>query len=91
MIQVGFEEAESRTLSETGPMSCIVFCWEGKVQLSCDSQVEGKGIAMYGEGDSDMHIQHWDVCCVYWKNYKEELRRRVTCWLPEADFRRGCN
>ena len=26
-----FEEAECRTLSETGPMSCVVFCWEGEV------------------------------------------------------------
>ena len=70
LIQVGFEETESRTLSDTGPISCVVFCWEGKVQLSCDSQVEGKGIAMYGEGDRDLHIQHWDVCRVYWKNQK---------------------
>ena len=51
LIQVRLEEAESRTLSETGPMSCVVFCWEGEVQLPWDSQVEGKGIAMCGEGD----------------------------------------
>ena len=25
MIQVRFEEAETGTLSETGPMSCVVF------------------------------------------------------------------
>ena len=59
--------------------------------MFCDSQVEDKGIAMCGEGDSDMYIQHWDVCCVYWKNWKEELRRQVRCWLPEGGFRRGCN
>ena len=53
-------------------MSCVVFCWGGEVQLPCDNQVEGKGIAMCGEGDSDMHIQHWDVLCVL-----EELERRV--------------
>ena len=52
------------------------------------SQVEGKGIAMCGERASDMHIQYWDVCCVYWKNWKEELRRQVRCWLPEGGFRR---
>ena len=33
MIQVRFEEAESRTLSETGPMSCVVFV--GKGRYSC--------------------------------------------------------
>ena len=33
MIQVKFEEAESRTLSETGPMSCVVFV--GKGRYSC--------------------------------------------------------
>ena len=46
MIQVRFEEAESRTLSETGPMSCAVFCWEGEWSLPCNSQLEGKGIVM---------------------------------------------
>ena len=46
---------------------------------------------MCDEGDSDMHIQHWDVCCVYWKNWKEELRRWVRCWLSEVGFRRGRN
>ena len=25
--------------------------------MPCDNQVEGKGIAMCGEGDSDTHIQ----------------------------------
>ena len=59
--------------------------------MSYDSQDEGKGISLCEEGDSDMHIQHWDVCCVHWKNWKEELRRRVRCWLPEGGFRRGCN
>ena len=56
-----------------------------------DKQVEGKGIAMCGEGDSDMHIQHLDVYCVYWKNWKEELRRQVRFWLSEVGFRRGRN
>ena len=59
--------------------------------MPCNSQVEGKGIAACGEGDSDMHVQHWDVSCVYWKNWKEELRRWVRCWLPEEGFRRGRN
>ena len=72
-------------------MSCVVFCWEGEVWLPCDSQVEGKGLALCGEGDSDMHIQHWDVCCVPWRNWKEELRSQVRCWLPEGGFRRGRN
>ena len=79
LIQVRFEEAESRTLSETGPMSYVVFCWEGEVQLPCDSQAEGKQIAVCGEGDSDMHTYPWDVCGVHWKNWKEELRRQVRC------------
>ena len=59
--------------------------------MPCNSQVEGKGIAVCGEGDSGMHVQHWDVCGVYWKNWKEELRRQVRCWLPEGGFRRGHN
>ena len=37
-----------------------------------DKQVEGKGLAMCGEGDSDMHIQHGCMLCVL-----EELERRV--------------
>ena len=61
MTQVRFEGAERRILSETGPMSYGVFCWGGEVQLPCDNQVESKGIAMCSDGDSDMHIQHWDV------------------------------
>ena len=56
-----------------------------------DSQAEGKGIAVCGEGDSGVHVQHQDVCCVYWKNWKAELRRRVRCWLSEGGFRIGCN
>ena len=40
--------------------------------MPCDNQVEGEGVAMCGEGDSDMHIQHWDVLCAL-----EELERRV--------------
>ena len=55
-----------------------------------DSQVEGKGIAMCGEGDSDTHIQHWDVLCVL-EELEGELRRQVKCWLSEGGFRRGCN
>ena len=57
--------------------------------MPCDNHVEGKGIALCGDGDSDMHIQQWDVCCVCWKNWKEELRRRVRCRLSEGGFRRG--
>ena len=38
MIQVRFEEAESRTLSETGPKGCVVFCWEGDGGLSTDQE-----------------------------------------------------
>ena len=37
--------------------------------------MEGKGIALCGDGDSDMHIQQWDVCCVCWKNWKEDFKR----------------
>ena len=48
--------------------------------------MEGKGIALCSDGDSDMHIQHWDVCCVCWKNWKEELRRGVRCQLSEEDL-----
>ena len=40
--------------------------------MPCDNQVEGEGVAMCGEGDSDTHIQHWDVLCAL-----EELERRV--------------
>ena len=54
--------------------------------MPCDNHVEGKGIALCSDGDSDMHIQHWDVCCVCWKNWKEELRRGVRCQLSEEDL-----
>ena len=47
--------------------------------MPCDSQAEGKQIAVCGEGDSDMHTYPWDVCGVHWKNWKEELRRQVRC------------
>ena len=43
------------------------------------------------EGDSDVHVQHWDVCCVYWKSWKAELKRWVRCWLSEGGFRTGYN
>ena len=36
------------------------------------------------EGDSDVHVQHWDVCCVYWTSWKAELKRWVRCWLSEG-------
>ena len=45
---------------------------------------------MCGEGDSDTHIQHWDVLRVL-EELEGELRRQVKCWLSEGGFRRGCN
>ena len=36
-------------------------------------------------------ISNMDACCVYWKNWKEELRRQVRFWLSEVGFRRGRN
>ena len=57
--------------------------------MPCDTHVEGKGMALCGDGGSGVHVQHWDVCCVCWKNWKEELRRQVRFSLSEGAFRRG--
>ena len=67
-------------------MSCVVFCWGGEVERPCDSQAEGKGIAVCGEGDSGGHVQHWDVGCVHWKSWKGELRKAGKMLVARGRF-----